>query len=141
MSTLAEPHHVPHGYVHPKEHHHWWWYAGFVVAFVAMALVVLAFRQFDRAEAPLCSSDTIGSFSSPNDSVEGEIARVSCLGGGPRQRLILREGGSAHTVVSFEDAERIQLQWTSDNELEVRHRGGKLITFQPTWRQVRIRFR
>lgn len=140
MSATAEPHHVPHGYVHPKEHHHWWWYAGFVAAFAALAVVVLAFRQFDRAEAPICSREPINTFSSPDEMVDVEVARVSCLGGSPRQRLIIRAGSSAHTVVSFEDAERIQVQWASDNELSVRHKGGKLVTFQPIWRQVHIRF-
>lgn len=140
MSAAAEPHHVPHGYVHPKEHHHWWWYAGFVVAFVAIALVILAFRQFDRAEAPLCASDAIGTFSSPDQAVDVEVARVSCLGGSPRQRVIMRSGSDVHTVVSFEDAGRIQVRWTDDNEMTVRHQGGKLLTFQPSWHHIRIRF-
>lgn len=135
----AEPHHVPHGYVHPKEHHHWWWYAGIAVSCVGVCVMLLAFRQFDRAEAPLCSQDAVDSVASLDNRVDVEVVRVSCLGGGARQRLIMHEGGSAHTVVSFEDADSIRVRWASDDELSVHH-DGKLVTFQPLWHGVRIRF-
>ncbi len=143
MSTLAEPHHVPHGYVHPKEHHHWWWYAGFAGSFVAIVLVVLAFAQYDSASAPLCSRDVQSNLASPDGAVTLEVARVSCLGGEEQLRLLMRKGDGegGHTVASFDGDAKVRAIWTSDNELMIRQAGGRLGTFKPIWGDVRIHYR
>lgn len=142
MSTLAEPHHVPHGYVHPKEHHHWWWYAGFIAAFAALGLVVLAFSQYDSASAPLCSRDVDNSLTSPDGAVTLDVARVSCLGGKEHLRLLMHKGDGegGHTVASFDGDAKVRAVWTSEHELEIGQAGGRLGTFEPIWGDVRIHY-
>jgi hypothetical protein len=139
-----EPHHIPHGYAYPKEHHHWWWYAGFVVAFILIALVVVAFRDFDHASPPFCSREVVQTLGSDDGAMELSLAQVSCFGGDPQQRLMIRrldQGGAAHTLVVFDEAAKVQAAWASDSEILVSQKGGRIETFQPIWRNVRIHYR
>ncbi len=144
LASETEPHHIPHGYTHPKEHHHWWWYAGFVVAAIAMAIVLTAYLQFDRAEAPLCQRLSGESMTSPDGAMELSIMRVSCMGGAATDRVILhRTGGlgGSHTVMSFEGEGRIRGTWVSGREIMIRKRGGRMASFAPEWSGVHVRYR
>jgi hypothetical protein len=140
---LAEPHHVPHGYVHPKEYHHWWWYAGIAAACLGIGLLCVAYWQYETASAPMCARDTETTLTSPDGGSELEVARVSCLGGHERQRILMRQagGGGTRTVVSFDDKAQIRASWASSNEVDVRQTGGQIGTFEPIWKDVRIRYR
>jgi hypothetical protein len=142
MSATAEPHHVPHGYVHPKEHHHWWWYAGLAGGCAALGLVILAFCQYDSASSPLCSRDVQSSLASPDGEMTLDVARVSCLGGGEHLRLLMHKGDGegGHTVASFDGEAQVRAQWASEHELEVSQSGGRLGTFEPIWGSVRIHY-
>ena len=141
--AVAEPHHVPHGYVHPKEHHHWYWYAGIVAACAVTAVTTLIYMQFEHAEAPLCSKVVADSVTSPDGSQVLDLAQVSCFGGATRQKVFMHNsyGGGLHAVVSFDSAERVRVRWTSDNEVMVTQKGGKIVTFEPFWHGVHIRYR
>jgi len=140
-----EPHHVPHGYVYPKERHHWWWYAGFAAGFIAIALVVMAFRQFDQAGPPLCSRAAAQVLTSPNGAMELSLAQVSCFGGAQQQRLMIRRldagSGAPHSLVVFDDAAKVRATWISDGEIVFNQRGGRIETYQPIWRDVRIHYK
>jgi len=138
----VEPHHVPHGYIHPKERHHWYWYAGLAGGGLVIAVAVAAFSMFDHASAPLCARDIDTTISAPQGTYDVDVATVSCFGGAPRQRVMMHaEGGAAHTVVSFEGAARIQVRWASESELLITHKGGKVLTFEPAWHGIRIHYR
>ena len=138
----VEPHHVPHGYVHPKERHHWYWYAGLAGGCLAIALTVVAFSMFDHAAAPLCTRDIDATIAAPQGTYDVDVATVSCFGGAPRQRVMMHAGGgSAHTVVSFDGAAKVQARWASESELLVTHKGGKVLTFEPAWHGIRIHYR
>lgn len=138
--AAAEPHHVPHGYVHPKERHHWYWYAGLAGGCLVIGLTVAAFSMFDHAAAPICSrqvDDTVGA-----GAYDVDVATVSCFGGAPRQRVMMRTAnGSAHTVVSFDADAKVTARWASESELLVTHKGGKVLTFEPAWHGIRIHYR
>ncbi len=139
----VEPHHVPHGYVHPAEHHHWWWYAGLAGTCAVLGLGGLLWWQFDHAEAPLCARTIDDTLTSPDGSMDLDIAHVSCLGGAEKQKIFLHkaDGGSGHAVVSFDGETRLRVRWTSDNEVMISHKGGKVLTFEPTWGAVHIKYR
>ncbi|MGN6421711.1 MAG: hypothetical protein ACTHLA_00215 [Asticcacaulis sp.] len=141
----SEPHHVPHGYSYPKERHHWWWYAGFVVAFVTVALIVIAFNAFDHASPPLCSRDVIQTLSSDDGEMELSLAQVSCFGGDHQRRLMIRRldhgSGAPHTLATFSGDANVRATWSADREVVVSERGGRIETFQPIWRDVRVHFR
>lgn len=145
VSHEVEPHHVPHGYVYPKEHHHWWWYAGFVVGAIVIILIIMAFRQFDAAEGPICSRDLTRSLTSSDGTLELSLAHASCFGGEEQQRLMIRRidqgSGRLHTLMTFDDKANIRATWVSDRTVVVTQRGGSIETFEPLWHDVRIRYR
>jgi hypothetical protein len=141
----AEPHHTPHGYAYPKERHHWWWYAGFVVAFVATAVVVMAFNAFDHASPPICARDIVQSIPSADGELELSLVQVSCFGGDQQRRLMVRRldqgSGALHTLATFGGDARVRAAWATDREVVVSQRGGRIETFQPNWRDVRVHYK
>jgi len=141
-SEAVQPHHVPHGYVHPEEHHHWYWYAGLAGSCLLVALTVGLYTTFDHAAGPLCSRDVQSTVTAPQGSFDVDVATVSCFGGAARQRVMMHAGGSAgHTVVSFDTDAQVQARWASESELLITHKGGKVMTFEPAWHGIRIHYR
>ncbi len=139
---LIEYHHVPHGYVFPKEHHHWWWYAGIVASLLICAFISGVYWQFDQAEAPLCTQQTDDVITSPGGNVDLKLIHVSCLGGEPRQRLVLQKAeGGKRTVISFDDKADIRGRWVSENEIVVTQKGGKMLSFEPLWNGIHVHYR
>jgi hypothetical protein len=140
--AAAEPHHVPHGYAHPRERHHWYWYAGLAAGCLMVALTFVTFSMFDHAASPLCTREVDDTVSAPQGSYDVDVATVSCFGGAPRQRVMMRtDNGAGHTVVSFDGAAHVQARWASESELLVTHKGGKVLTFEPAWHGIRIHYR
>lgn len=136
----VEPHHIPHGYAHPKERHHWYWYAGLAGGCLVVGLTIAAWSMFDHADAPLCSRDVDATVTA--GSYDVDVVTVSCFGGAARRRVMMHaEGGTAHTVVSFDADARVQARWASESELLITHKGGRLLTFEPAWHGIRIHYR
>lgn len=139
---LIEYHHVPHGYVHPKEHHHWWWYAGILGSVLICALISAVYWQFDQAEAPLCTHQVDDVITSPDGDIDLKLMHVSCLGGQLRQRLVLQKAsGGNRTVISFDEKADIRGRWLSDSEIVITQKGGKMLTFEPLWNGVHVHYR
>jgi hypothetical protein len=141
----AEPHHVPHGYAHPRERHHWYWYGGFAVAGLALALVSWVYWQYDHGAGPLCYGRIGAAVTSPGGAHELQIMRVSCVAADDRQLILLRdtEGGfgSERMIGSFDGEAKLRLRWLSDKEALIRRRGGKMWAFQPSWDGVHVTYR
>ena len=141
----GEPHHVPHGYIHPKEHHHWYWYGGFALAGLALALVSWIYWQYDHGVGPLCESSRGAAVTSPGGGHEIQIMRVSCFAVDDRQLVLLHDTaggfGSARTIGSFDGAATLRLSWLSDEEAYLRRRGGQMWAFQPSWDGVHVTYR
>ncbi len=137
----AEPHHVPHGYIHPIERHHWYWYAGIAGSCVATVLACAVYWQVESSQAPLCARETDDSETSPSGAMEVEVLRVSCLGGPEKQKIVMhKSGGGSQVMVSLDGKAEVRLRWISDNELVLTQTGGKVWTFLPRWGGVHIRY-
>jgi hypothetical protein len=141
----AEPHHVPHGYVHPKERHHWYWYGGFAVAALAVGLMSWVYWQYDHGAGPLCESRNGDAVTSPGGGHELQIVRVSCPAVDARQLVFLRNTdggfGSERMIGSFDAEATLRLRWLSDEEAFIRRRGGQMWAFQPSWNGVHVTYR
>lgn len=138
----AEPHHVPHGYTHPKERHHWYWYGGFVAAAFVIVMISWIYWQYDHGAAPLCQGEVESAKASPGGDYQLEVVRVSCLGMAERQLITLRETqGGSHTVGSFDGEAQLRFFWLSEDEAVVRRNGGRMWAFQPHKGGVHFKYR
>lgn len=144
-SRGAEPHHIPHGYAHPKERHHWYWYGGFVLGGVILGLISWGYWQYDHGAGPLCESRSGPAVSSPGLTHELQIVRVSCVAADDRQLVVLRDldggFGSERRIGSFDGQAKLRLRWLSDDEAIIRRRGGKMWAFQPSWGGIHVTYR
>ena len=143
-SVGAEPHHIPHGYEHPKEPHHWWWYLGIVVATICVIATPIMYFQFDTSSAPLCAHEVIDQDLSPDETTEMILMRASCLGGEWQQRIVLRRVDKAmtqvHTVAVFDNRAKIRARWRSDRRIILSQTGGKIWSYEPMWQDIYLRY-
>lgn len=137
--------HHAHGYRWAPEPHHWYWYAGIVGGVIGSISWIVVWWLFQTASAPVCHREDIFTAQSPDESRELILSRVSCVASAPEQKLFLRPLNAQlrwpAAVASFSEAANVRARWVGDSTVVVSQTGGKIWSFQPGWRDVRIRYR
>lgn len=98
----------------------------------------------------LCTEAHVDTIASPAGRYQAEIVNKDCLGASPVQEVLLRrtqgmlKGGTAVAVFDASNPDRpvrLSVRWQDERHLTVTAHGARVWSFQPNWRDVRIRER
>ncbi len=145
MATGAydEVHHA-HGYVHKRERHHWYWFVGVGATVAAALLAGVLYWQVRTIAQPVCAHGPEQIVASPDGTMEMDVTSVSCFGASSEKKVFIRpagsRAGSGKAIASFNEDAVVKARWTSDTEVMISHKGGRMWSFQPLWRDVHVRY-